>query len=130
VAGEASVLSALPRRIAARLTDHRRRRRLAVCTLVVSPWSGELFSRAIIESGPCNGPWQPWSQTASLHNSELFSQSVNASSLRDMRKLKPSALLCNRTSYGKSQGPPACSIDYSGAQPARPPARPPRPSRD
>lgn len=33
---------------------------LGVCSLVVSPWSGALFQRAIITSGPCSGPWQPW----------------------------------------------------------------------
>ena len=30
---------------------------LGVCSLVVSPWSGSLFDRAVISSGACNGPW-------------------------------------------------------------------------
>ena len=79
----------------------------------MSPWSGGLFSRAVISSGACNGPWDPWGQTQSLKNSKRLQEDLNATDLKAMRSVPATHLLCPISDYGKLDAPMACSIDYS-----------------
>jgi para-nitrobenzyl esterase len=86
---------------------------LGVCSLTVSPWSAGLFKRAVISSGPCNGPWEPWELRQSLSNSHRLQRDLNATNLSEMRTLPASSLLCHVEDYGKRNAPMACSVDYS-----------------
>lgn len=86
---------------------------LGVCSLTVSPWSAGLFTRSVISSGACNGPWEPWELRQSLSNSRRLQHDLNATTLKQMRALPAKKLLCNRYEYGRPDSPMACSIDYS-----------------
>merc|ERR1719326_180167 len=65
---------------------------LSVCTLSVSPRAAGLFHRAIIESGPCLGPWGPGSFDEGTAVSARVMASAGASSLADLLNLPPWAL--------------------------------------
>jgi para-nitrobenzyl esterase len=86
---------------------------LGVCSLVVSPWSEGLFQRAVISSGPCNGPWRPWNAVEALANSARLMHSLNATTLADMRSVNSSKLLCSHAAYGTVNAPWQCSVDYA-----------------
>ena len=86
---------------------------LGVCSLVVSPWSGSLFDRAVISSGACNGPWGPWTQEDSERNSEALMKHLDSIDLKQMRALPAESLLCHQHDYGRPDAPMQCSIDYA-----------------
>lgn len=86
---------------------------LGVCSLTVSPWSAGLFKQSVISSGACNGPWEPWELHQSLSNSRRLQYDLNVTTLREMRRLPATSLLCHLHDYGKPNAPMACSIDYS-----------------
>ena len=70
---------------------------LSVCTLLVSPLAKGLFHRAIVESGPCNGPWSvlcPWTQMALCFECGTFNEKGVRSmspmeSPQEMRRWRP-----------------------------------------
>eukprot|EP01052_Picozoa_sp_SAG31_P027182 SAG31_NODE_2522_length_5565_cov_5.101903_3_plen_229_part_00 len=86
---------------------------LGVCSLVVSPWSAGLFHNAIIESGPCNGPWRPWELAVAIDHSKMLLSSLNISSVDQLRRVDARKLTCPRNTYGQADAPWQCSIDYS-----------------
>ena len=49
---------------------------ISICTLLVSPSAKGLFTRAILESGPCNGPWSPRTAAESLAGSAAFASAM------------------------------------------------------
>jgi len=60
---------------------------LSVCEIMVSPLSAGLFKNAIIESGPCMGPWGPKTEETGLDIGVRFMQEFNAKTLDDLRKI-------------------------------------------
>lgn len=55
---------------------------LSICTLLVSPRAKGLFRRAILESGPCTGPWKPGTEDEVLLLSEAFAAGRSLEILR------------------------------------------------
>ena len=55
---------------------------LSICTLLVSPRAKGLFRRAILESGPCTGPWTPGTEDEVLALSETFAAGRSLETLR------------------------------------------------
>jgi len=60
---------------------------LSVCYIMVSPLSAGLFKNAIIESGPCMGPWGPRSADVALTVGVQFMQEFGATTLDDLRNI-------------------------------------------
>jgi para-nitrobenzyl esterase len=81
---------------------------LSVCSHSVSPASKGLFRRAIVESGPCIGPWGPIfasDAACTFQYSQALERAVNASTLPELRALPASALTCTESESGRG---PAC----------------------
>lgn len=55
---------------------------LSICTLLVSPKAKGLFRRAILESGPCTGPWTPGTEDEVLALSATFAAGRSLAALR------------------------------------------------
>ena len=53
----------------------------ATCLLAIAPAAKDLFKRAIVQSGPCVGPWGPNSVQFGNQNREALKAKLNASSL-------------------------------------------------
>merc|ERR1712232_901708 len=60
---------------------------LSVCSHLVSPTSAGLFKRAIIESGPCNGPWGAGKKEDGLAMSQAWMKSQGCSTIECLRDL-------------------------------------------
>lgn len=65
---------------------------ISVCMLSASDAAAGLFIRAGIESGACIGPWGPRRSAFGLAMSDLFMKSLNASSVEELRALRPEQL--------------------------------------
>ena len=61
----------------------------SICNLLVSPKAKGLFKRAIMESGPCNGPWAPSTQHEALAGSAQFAEYISGGhpSLQSLRQI-------------------------------------------
>ena len=57
---------------------------ISICTLLVSPRAQGLFQRAIIESGPCTGPWTIGTEDEALALSLIFSKGRSLEALRKL----------------------------------------------
>jgi len=66
---------------------------LSVCLLAASPLSMGLFTNIIVQSGSCTGPWGPNEAIAGLVEGQIFLQSLNCSSLEDLRALPLSTVM-------------------------------------
>ena len=66
---------------------------ISVCSHLVSPLAAGRFQRALIESGPCIGPWQPLSRAEALKRSEFFLKSLKVSTLAAVRAMPVATLL-------------------------------------
>ena len=68
---------------------------MSVCVLSVSPRAKGLFSRALIESGPCVDPqgWGPGSAAAGVKSSSAVFAAHNASTLDELRAVKDASTL-------------------------------------
>eukprot|EP01047_Picozoa_sp_COSAG01_P004701 COSAG01_NODE_156_length_23748_cov_439.062371_9_plen_283_part_00 len=55
---------------------------ISICTLLVSPPAQGLFTRAIIESGPCTGPWTVGTEAEALALSLTFSRGRSLATLQ------------------------------------------------
>ena len=73
---------------------------LSTCSLVVSPLAKGLFAHAIMESGPCFGPWGPGSTANGLAVSARMMAELHASSVAALVALPPSHLMWSRE-YGQ-----------------------------
>ena len=74
----------------------------SVCHLLASPLAKNLFQRAIIESGPCNGPWGVNNDAEDMYrSSEAFKLTANAS-FDDLEAMDVNMLM--ETLGGKSYG--------------------------
>lgn len=62
----------------------------SVCILLASPRARGLFARAIIESGPCIGPWGPGSLEYGNKVSQAFMRQYNATTLEELQALPAS----------------------------------------
>jgi len=60
---------------------------VSVCSHLASPYSKGLFKRAIIESGPCNGPWGPHPTQLGLATSAACMQAVGCSTVACLRSV-------------------------------------------
>ena len=77
---------------------------ISVCNHIASPLSKGLYDKAIIESGPCTGPWGPNSLEVGLNKSSACIESVGcgepnpefASSLECMRAIPWAKFVDNR----------------------------------
>lgn len=65
----------------------------------MSPKSAGLFKRAILESGPCNGPWGVGAKKDGLEISKQLMASFNCTTVDCMRSLKSSSLASWPWSY-------------------------------
>lgn len=70
---------------------------LSVCMHLVSPRSRGGYTRAIMESGPCNGPWGPRTAAGALAAGKLTMASLNATTLAELRALPVAAFLAEPT---------------------------------
>ena len=52
---------------------------IATCGIVTTPLAKGLYRRAIVESGPCVGPWGYWSKERGLAVGSAFLASINSS---------------------------------------------------
>ena len=66
---------------------------LSVCVLAIAPDAAMLFKRAIIQSGPCAGPWGPDSTAAGQKERSLISNALHVSSIDALRAVPPHALV-------------------------------------
>jgi len=68
---------------------------MSVCVLSVSPRAKGLFSRALIESGPCVDPqgWGPGSAAAGVKSSAAVFAAHNATTLDELRAVKDASTL-------------------------------------
>jgi len=66
---------------------------ISVCILAASPLSAGLFTNIFIQSGSCTGPWGPGESLYGLVYGQLFLESLNCSSLDDLRDLPLSTLM-------------------------------------
>lgn len=80
---------------------------LSICTLSASPLAAGLFQRAIMESGPCVGPWGPGTFEEGQAVAARVMASAGAHSLDELRALPPWALV-----WG--QGQDQYDIDFPG----------------
>eukprot|EP01065_Artemidia_motanka_P017567 TRINITY_DN2100_c1_g1_i1.p1 TRINITY_DN2100_c1_g1~~TRINITY_DN2100_c1_g1_i1.p1 ORF type:complete len:600 (+),score=117.54 TRINITY_DN2100_c1_g1_i1:120-1802(+) len=66
---------------------------LSVCCLVASPLAEGLFRQAIMQSGPCIGPWGPYSYARGLETSRsdvnVSGKPLGSYSLKELRALPP-----------------------------------------
>ena len=65
---------------------------LSVCSHLVSPQSAGLFKRAILESGPCNGPWGVGEKADGLAISKELMTSLGCSTVDCLREQPASSL--------------------------------------
>eukprot|EP00656_Telonema_subtile_P049793 TRINITY_DN6271_c0_g1_i4.p1 TRINITY_DN6271_c0_g1~~TRINITY_DN6271_c0_g1_i4.p1 ORF type:complete len:580 (+),score=102.62 TRINITY_DN6271_c0_g1_i4:1425-3164(+) len=68
---------------------------LSVCALLASPGARGLFRSAVIQSGACNGPWGPDTTTNGISNGHEFLQSLNVSSVKQLRLLSTQQILAS-----------------------------------
>eukprot|EP00939_MAST-03C_sp_MAST-3C-sp1_P001791 g1791.t1 len=59
----------------------------ATCTLALSSASAGLFRNAIVESGPCLGPWAPESVEAGLRERDALMLKYNVTSIAELRNV-------------------------------------------
>ena len=64
----------------------------SVCMLSIAPDAATLFKRAIIQSGPCVGPWGPDSTAVGQKQRSLIFNALNVSSIDALRAVSPRAL--------------------------------------
>ena len=60
---------------------------LSVCTIAASPLSKGLVRRAIVQSGSCTGAWGPGSREYGLAAGRALMESLNVSTLAELRAL-------------------------------------------
>ena len=60
---------------------------LSTCMLTLIPSAKGLFRSALMESGPCNGPWGPVLESVGLSASAAYMQSLNATTPAALRAL-------------------------------------------
>jgi len=58
---------------------------VSVCILVASPAARGLFKRAILQSGPCIGPWSPGSYLDGLVAKEMMFTKLNVSTMAELQ---------------------------------------------
>ena len=65
----------------------------SVCMLSIAPDASSLFKRAIVQSGPCIGPWGPHSTAFGVKQRSLIFNALKVNSLDELRLVDPRALM-------------------------------------
>ena len=65
----------------------------SVCILSIVPDAAMLFKRAIIQSGPCVGPWGPHSTAFGVKQRSLIFNALKVNSTDELRLVDPRALM-------------------------------------
>ena len=59
----------------------------AVCVLLCSPRAAGLFQRAVVESGPCIGPWAPGNTTFAAEAAASVLAQAGVASFHDLQRV-------------------------------------------